>query len=176
MPLAWSGDAFEHRLQSANMSWWSQISIFPKRHLEDTRRIRELRRSVQRVHDAIDKAASEALARGDETEAHRLTASKHVETSWDEDEIQALKDHKLMRTALLLLIHIPHSELSHDTHPAFTMLTGEGRDRVTNAVRLRVLGIVAALVSSSLLTPLRGALVHLFFYLAHGTTDLVKRL
>jgi hypothetical protein len=128
------------------MSWWSDICSFPKRYLEDKHRIVELRREVKRVHNAVDKAASEALASGDEVEAQRLTASKSLETALDEDETLAHEDFILMRTAGLLLVYIPNSELSHDTHPAFTMLTGEGRSRVLIAVRLRIIVILIFIV------------------------------
>jgi hypothetical protein len=123
------------------MSWFSEIRTLPKRQLEDTRRINELRGSVKRVQQRVEEAIAEATVRGDEEEAHRLSAGKHLETSWEEDEILGLQDHRLMRWASLLLIQIPHSELNHDAHPYFTMLTGEGRSRVEKAVLQRVIAI-----------------------------------
>lgn len=128
MLLACGCEAIPDGLQSSTMSWWSDICSFPKRYSEDKRRIRELRQEVTRVHEAIEMQIAEALGRGDEAEAHRLSASKHQETAWDVDEIKAHNDFILMRAAGVLLVHVPHSELSHDAHPAFTMLTGEGRD------------------------------------------------
>jgi len=130
---------------------------FPKRYVEDKRRIRALRRSVKLAHAATEKKISDALARGDEAEVHRLTGTKHKETAWDEDEITAHEDFILTRTAGLLQIHIQNSEWSHDTHPNFSMLTGEGRSRVSKDVRLRIIkiGIYVIPIVSSLVLYLR---------------------